>query len=1465
MKMRRLLLVLILFILFVIDIDVYAIVEAEINPEWEYYMSLSEEEKNNYSAIPEQYIYEYKRDIKNNANYFNTFGKLEYIPRKFSLADVEGKIYSNTVSKDQASLGLCWAFAGLGSAESNMLLNGVVGWNEMISKCTDDNSDVNYCKYKNDYDQNEKYKNKEVSQNVTFSERNVDYILSKPANAEAYNTSSGTYTIVKEEYNPYSNSTRKIGSGGTFSNVNKLYMYGLAPIKTLNEWATYNTKMTTMTLEQIYDSVGVDYVVTNTYNYPSKPKDEATIKEWQDELKSLIIKYGSTYVSTVAPQTSSARACYYYNSKDKTYLINYDGDCGEGSLGWHAMQIIGWDDDYSFGYCKTGSTSSGNYTQESCEEAGYKWASGTGVWLIKNSWGSSKTYVYLSYDSINLSISGVRGVMVADFDNRYNKVISNVKKTQNGTTKIYKYYKSDENEYLSHISVNYSSYGAESKVYISNDGENYDLVATDNIDLSGMRAYSLKDYKLDENNFYVKIESSLSISEEPSVFTKNECSYLENCSSNVEVESYIEDEDNLYKIDEIINLKTKTRNIKSGAKIEYKILNEENIDVTDKFSIKNNYLILSDNAAEITVGNLKTGKYKIRTSYGSISDDYEINIINNNFIKLSVRDDIMVSDKTAKVEYTLESNEGNSNFRWISSDESIATIDKNGVMTILKGGRTTVTLTVSTLYGDISNTIDVIIYDEKISTVDEFLDIFETGNNTKSYLLVNDLDFNGINYSPSSTVFNGIFNGGFHTIKNINASGSYRVGLFGSISNSIVKNIIIKDSKFVSSASYAGGVAGYAYTSEISNVFVDSVNSGFSYVGGIVGYGPNSNCIQCVFEGSVTADSTSSTTYGGGIFGRFSNGVIEDSYNTGDISVTSSYTGTATKTLYASGIGNGTGSSSIINRSYSVGSAKASNGDTLRTSGIAYSSNAKVTNSYYLENSGYTEVDANSRTSEQLLNKANYFTWDFDNIWYIDNNYPVLRVFPTKITSLKLDILGNIINTNSEYDLKYIIEPYGNSSNVVVEALTPDLITIENNKIKTGNTTGNAKIRLTLGDYSAIQTFEIKELLLVNYNKNYTNSDLSIEFIVNYFLEDMSDGYLKLNYMIGDINNDINITEQSKEVNIVISENGTLKYTLYYCKDTCKKLFEGSNKIKEIDKEKPNLLYEYDRVNKELTITVSDSISGINSSSEYLYGISNSNTERPSTMTKFENGKKIKNKTINYKNKYLWIKNIQDNVGNNLCDSEYCIYDLNVPREKYNVYYYDEDKETLLKTESYYEDEKIVTYIPSKDDDNYYYEFINWDGYVDDMIITDNINLYAKYNKISKKIVSSVYKIDDNYIRDIRLKDIYDKYYYSEFLKNILYYDGFTFDNEDNFDELYLKTGMEYKSKYRSYKIVLMGDVTGDGSVKMNDIMKIANHLIDGNTLQDEYLYAADVMTDGNIKMNDLMKIATTIVNGGEL
>ena len=57
------------------------------------------------------------------------------------------------------------------------------------------------------------------------------------------------------------------------------------------------------------------------------------------------------------------------------------------------------------------------------------------------------------------------------------------------------------------------------------------------------------------------------------------------------------------------------------------------------------------------------------------------------------------------------------------------------------------------------------------------------------------------------------------------------------------------------------------------------------------------------------------------------------------------------------------------------------------------------------------------------------------------------------------------------------------------------------------------------------------------------------------------------------------------------------------------------------------------------------------------------------------------------------------------------------------------------------------------------------------------------------------------------------------------------------------------------YKIVVAGDINGDGNVKASDLSKLKNALIGKTELEGAYKEAADTNGDGNLKsMYDVRK-----------
>lgn len=92
-------------------------------------------------------------------------------------------------------------------------------------------------------------------------------------------------------------------------------------------------------------------------------------------------------------------------------------------------------------------------------------------------------------------------------------------------------------------------------------------------------------------------------------------------------------------------------------------------------------------------------------------------------------------------------------------------------------------------------------------------------------------------------------------------------------------------------------------------------------------------------------------------------------------------------------------------------------------------------------------------------------------------------------------------------------------------------------------------------------------------------------------------------------------------------------------------------------------------------------------------------------------------------------------------------------------------------------------------------------------------------------------------------------------------------DNEQICEENESGMGCAFVTdKQYIYPIAVKGDVTGDGNIRMSDVMKAATHLIEGDVLVGKaYIAAGDVTGDGEIMMSDVMKLANHIIVGGEL
>ena len=148
------------------------------------------------------------------------------------------------------------------------------------------------------------------------------------------------------------------------------------------------------------------------------------------------------------------------------------------------------------------------------------------------------------------------------------------------------------------------------------------------------------------------------------------------------------------------------------------------------------------------------------------------------------------------------------------------------------------------------------------------------------YKLMSDIDYSNKHYymiGTSTNVFSGMFDGGAHTLKNINIYGYNYIGLFGNIKGSStqystitglnVKNIKVKGNNYV------GGLSGYINYAKINEVTLTGTIIGNEktgmYIGGIVGSVTTINVrINSVI---VNANVTGNSNVGGISGGPFSN------------------------------------------------------------------------------------------------------------------------------------------------------------------------------------------------------------------------------------------------------------------------------------------------------------------------------------------------------------------------------------------------------------------------------------------------------------------------------------------------------------------------------------------------------------------------------------------------------------------
>lgn len=544
-----------------------------LNPDYLSYLELDDEEKAKVELIPEKYsfvlddislLFGDQKDGEGKGSVvsdlvradFDTFDLNEDIPMSFDLRDIDGESYI-TPLKDQGGMGICWAFSSTEQAESFLMTENKLAY----SSSTD-----------------------------VFSPRQMDYASST------------------DGINNYGNENgyRQLGEGGNFYMSSML----MANAVTLNSESSipFDENMDKKELAEVLNYNNSEYEVDSTLMLPTfNPGYEEYFVYFT---KLFAMNAGGAYVGTGSPQG----ACAAKNT-DGTFVIDEDSDCrnNKDKYGAHAMQIIGWDDNYVYNYCKVGDLHKA-VKNGSCQE-GNK-VTGTGAYIIRNSWGEDRdyAYVYLTYNSTNVDVNFVTGMSSMDereWDNNYHKNVFAQDDITYGTTDSVTFNKKiSGDEKIEKIKFMTLNTNGEYTVSINgNEVQAYKAFwpGIHTVDLSD------KNIVVSDDDIVVTIKSTGDDSllhYSTSVFTSN----IEK-TPTIKTSDFESEDDVLENGDFSFVMYSDTKNIPSGAQVSYKLI-KDGVDVSDLINVANNVVAINNINATITIdSNADYGEYTLETNY----------------------------------------------------------------------------------------------------------------------------------------------------------------------------------------------------------------------------------------------------------------------------------------------------------------------------------------------------------------------------------------------------------------------------------------------------------------------------------------------------------------------------------------------------------------------------------------------------------------------------------------------------------------------------------------------------------------------------------------------------------------------------------------------------------------------------------------------------------------------------------
>ncbi len=543
--------------------------EPQINQQYVKYEALSDEEKAKVDLIPEEYILvvdelpDYKSSFSGRRLEQDPGKLLGDVPAQFTLANVGGRSYL-TPMKDQQDTSICWAFASTEVVESFMMTKNDTPFS---------------------------------GNTVVLSPRQMDYAISKDGINDYTNTDNGYH---------------ELAGGGNFF-MSSLAMANGITLTSENDFP-FNSRMDKKDLAEVLNYSNSQYEVNETIMLPTVTSQSVFV----EAVKYFMTDNGGAFVGTGSPQGSCAA-----RNTDGTIIIAEDTACRNNDdevygYGSHAMQIVGWNDNYSYSYCEDGDIHR-SVRDGGCASGEKK--TGTGAWIVRNSWGDDATYkyVYLSYSSLAVTIDFITDVTeMSDrtwdnnyHDNMYNSnsysqsrsVSASFTKKISGVEKVEK--------------VKFMSLTTSGKYTVSVNGHN--AIVTEEKDWPGIHTIDLSSYDIlvDGDLLTVSVTGEtgdLVVGKTISVFTSNVST-----DPIIDLKDIDGGTDTLESGDFRTLAYSNTKNVPSGTEVTY-TLSRDGEDYSNYLSVSGNKVAINNINTWVTIDNeADYGDYILTAHYG----DYE--------------------------------------------------------------------------------------------------------------------------------------------------------------------------------------------------------------------------------------------------------------------------------------------------------------------------------------------------------------------------------------------------------------------------------------------------------------------------------------------------------------------------------------------------------------------------------------------------------------------------------------------------------------------------------------------------------------------------------------------------------------------------------------------------------------------------------------------------------------------------